>query len=140
MGQFVCLSLHPQHRSPCSAASLRCRATALGLHPSVCSIAYIFNLSIISSDLGLSPVEGSAGLLHREGIVHQREGTVTPAAKQSWVRVGNKRGPNHGLGHAPKVNQPVPLCLNPASGAGELDQYTKLFGASFPICEEHRGL
>ena len=57
-GQFIRLLLHLQNRSPCSAASLRFRSSAPGLHPSVWSIAYIFNLSIISRDLGQCPAEG----------------------------------------------------------------------------------
>lgn len=40
----------------------------------------------------------------------------------------------------PKSTNLCPLCLNPASGVGELDQYTKLFGVTFPIFEEHEGL
>lgn len=67
MGQFVCLLLHLQNRSPHAATSLRFRSAVLGLHPSVWSIAYIFNLSIISPGLGQSPMESSARLLSSGG-------------------------------------------------------------------------
>lgn len=50
--------------------------------------------------------------------MHQREATVTPTAKKSWVRMGNKRGPNHGLVHAPEVNQPVPPVSESCLGCG----------------------
>lgn len=39
----------------------------------------------------------------------------------------------------PKSTNLCPLCLNPASGAGEIDQYTKLFGASFPFVKNTEG-
>lgn len=67
MGQFVRLLLHLQNRSPRSAVSLRFRSSALGLHPSVWSIAYIFNLSIISQHFGQCPTEGSARSLSQGG-------------------------------------------------------------------------
>lgn len=45
-----------------SIPSLRFRAAAQGLYLGVWSIAYIFNLSIISQDLGLSAAEAPCSM------------------------------------------------------------------------------